>query len=246
MRVGRAALWIWLASVAASLPAAGCSSKDAGEGAKGREGAKPGPVASTPPAPPAPPADDRYDPGALGAVTFQVSEGTPEARAHFTRGLLALHSFWYDEAAREFQAAIDADREMNMAYWGAAMSRCKLLWGEDDLGAAREVLSRMPDPDRVTPREQAWVVAAVALVRAGDVRTSRQRFAAAMEDLHAQFPDDESATFLAVALLARTRPEDPDTVGVRKRAAELASGVFAHNPKHPGAAHYAIHAYDTP
>ncbi len=260
MRVGRAALWIWLASFPASLPALlpallpvlvpvwGCSSKDAGEGAKAREGAKPAPSASTPAAPatPAPPADDRYDAGALGALTFQVSEGTPAARAHFTRGLLALHSFWYDEAAREFQAAIDADPEMNMAYWGAAMSRCKLLWGDDDLGAAREVMSRMPNPDRITPREQAWVVAAVELVRAGDVRTSRQRFAASMEDLHAQFPDDESATFLAVALLARTRPEDPDTVGVRKRAAELASGVFARNPKHPGAAHYAIHAYDTP
>ena len=30
------------------------------------------------------------------------------------------------------------------------------------------------------------------------------------------------------------------------RAAELAKGVFQRNPKHPGAAHYLIHAYDTP
>jgi hypothetical protein len=251
MRVTRAALWIGLCALAA--PAAGCSSKegDAGQGGKAREEGR-GAVreaakaAAPAPAPAAPPADDRYDAGALGAVAFQVSEGTPEARMHFTRGLLALHSFWYDEAAREFAAAIVADREMNMAFWGAAMSRCKLLWGDDDLDAAREVMSMMPNPDRVTPREQAWVIAAVELLRAGDVRTSRERFAAAMEQLHAQFPDDESATFLALALLARTRPEDPDTVAVRRRAAALASGVFERNPKHPGAAHYAIHAYDTP
>jgi len=237
----------WIGLCALALSAAGCS-KDAAEGAKAR-GAATGSGSAPAPAPaPAPPAptDDRYDTGALGALKFQVSEGTAEARAHFTRGLLALHSFWYDEAAREFGAAIAADREMNMAFWGLAMSKLKLLWGDDDLDAAREVLSQMPNPDRVTPREQAWVIATLELLRAGDVRTSRQRFAAAMESLHAQFPDDESATFLAIALLSRMRPDDPDAEAVRRRAAALASGVFERNPKHPGAAHYAIHAYDTP
>lgn len=226
------------------LAAGACQSPCGGDPPPQQQVAKPAPAA--PSAPPAVPADDRYDAGSLGSLAFQVSEGTPAARAHFTRGMLALHSFWYDEAARQFQAAMDADPGMNMAYWGAGMSRLKLLWGEDDLNAARLVISRMPDPERLTPREQAWVLATVELVRAGDVRTSRQRFAAAMETLNAQFPDDESATFLALALLSTTRPEDPDTVAVRKRAAALASRVFEHNPKHPGAAHYLIHAYDTP
>lgn len=231
--------WFWI------LLAAGACSSRGSDSPKGRDESKP---AAPAPAPvtPAPPPDDRYDPGALGATTFQHSEGTPEARAHFTRGLLALHSFWYDEAVREFEAAILADPEMNMAYWGSAMSRCKLLWGEDDLAAAREVMSRMPNPDRLTPREQAWVLAGVELVRDNDVRTSRKKFAAAMAGLHAQFPDDESATFLAVALLAAMRPEDPDAAAVRERAAGLARAVFEKNPKHPGAAHYLIHAYDTP
>lgn len=227
----------WLIALALTA----CSSRDSSD--------KPKPsVVEQPATPvvPAPAPDDRYDSTALGALTFAHSEGSPKAREHFTRGMLALHSFWYDEATRQFAAAIAADPEMNMAYWGAGMSRLKLLWGEDDLAAAREVLSRMPNPDRLTPREQAWVIAAVELVRAGDVRTSRTRFAASIETLHAQFPDDESATFLALALLATTRPEDPDTVAVRKRAAALASEVFARNPKHPGAAHYLIHAYDIP
>ncbi|MEJ7599669.1 MAG: tetratricopeptide repeat protein [Kofleriaceae bacterium] len=192
------------------------------------------------------PADDRYADDALGALTFEHSEGTPEARAHFTRGLLALHSFWYDEAIRQFQQAITADREMNLAYWGLAMSHLKLLWGEDDLTAARLALSKMPNPDRLSPREQAWVMAAVELVKAGDVRTSRKRFAESLTTLHTLFPDDEAKTFLALALLSTTRPEDPDTLDVRKRAAALAAEVYARNPKHPGAAHYIIHAYDTP
>jgi tetratricopeptide (TPR) repeat protein len=196
--------------------------------------------------PPHPAADTRFHTEALGALRFELSEGTPPARAAFLRGLAALHSFWYDEALRQFQAAMAADPEMNMAYWGVAMSHCKLLWGEDDVAAARRVLARMPNPDRLSPREQAWVMAAVDLVRPSDVRTSRERFAVAMETLHAQFGDDESATFLALALLSTTRPEDPDTVAVRERAARLALAVYERNPQHPGAAHYLIHAYDTP
>ncbi len=183
---------------------------------------------------------------ALGALDFQVSEGNPDARAHFSRGLLALHSFWYDEASREFGAAIAADPKMNMAYWGAAMSLCKLLWGEDDVAGARAFLARMPDPDHVSPREQAWILALVELLTDEDVRTSRKKFAAAMEQLNQAYPDDESATFLAISLLSTIRPEDPSPTTVRNRAAALAAGVFKHNPKHPGAAHYLIHAYDTP
>src|SRR6185503_19533017 len=210
----------------AALAAAACSSRNTNEAPKLQDQPTSAPPAA--PAPPAPPPDDRYDSGSLGAIHFELSQGSPQARALFARGLLALHSFWYDEAVRQFDAAIAADPTMAMAYWGAAMSRCKLLWGDDDLTGMREVLSRMPDPARLPEREQAWVMALVELMREGDVRTSRRRFAGAMDKLHARFPDDESATFLAAALLASIRPEDPDNLAVRKRAAALASGVFEH------------------
>ena len=171
---------------------------------------------------------------------------SPEARAHFDRGLRALHSFWYDEAEREFQAAIDADREMSMAYWGLAMSKSPLLWGGDRVDEARAILARLPHPDRLSPRDQAWVKSARALFGATDLYASRRAFAEAMEEVHRAFPDDESATFLAAALLARMRPGDADEAAVRERAGALAGEVFARNPDHPGAAHYLIHAFDTP
>ncbi|MBA3502671.1 MAG: hypothetical protein H0T65_20080, partial [Deltaproteobacteria bacterium] len=79
-----------------------------------------------------------------------------------------------------------------------------------------------------------------------DVPTSRKRYLKALEDMYARHHGDEEATFLAVALLTSTRPEDLDHLAVRTRAAELAAGVYAKNPKHPGAAHYYIHASDTP
>lgn len=203
---------------------------------------------SSPPAPSRGPqdaggaGDDRYDREALGSLTFALTEGTPAAKDHFQHGLLALHSFWYDEAQRQFDAAIRADPTMNMAYWGAAFSRIKILWGDDDVVAARDLLRKMPAPDHVSPREQTWIAASLELVGEGDVRTTRIRFADAMQQLDQEFHDDESTAFLALATLAA----QPDSTDARKRAGALAESVFAHNPKHPGAAHYAIHAYDTP
>jgi hypothetical protein len=225
-------------SMLLALAAGSCGKSDTSKAGGEKQSSASSPSA---PAPDAAAASD-----SLGALTFPLSEGTPAARAHFMRGLLALHSFWYDEATREFQAAIDTDPQMNMAYWGLAMSHCKLLWGEDDLGAAKLALSRSPDPDRLSEYELVWVAAALELLRAPDVRTARARFLSAMESIYSSYPDDESATFLALAMLSTIRPGDPDPDAVRKRAASLAGAVYARNPKHPGAAHYVIHALDTP
>jgi tetratricopeptide (TPR) repeat protein len=212
--------------------------------------------ADKPPAPPpaAAPAQaaaamsEGYATAALGALHFDVSGGTPEARRQFDRGLLALHSFWYDEAIKRFSQAIQADETFAMAYWGLAMSHAKLLWGDDDLAAGRDALRRMPAPNQLPPHDQAWVFAAVTLFRRNetDVRASRRDFLAVMQQLHARFPDDESALFLALAMLSTIQPGDPAEVETRKRAGALAMEVFQRNPKHPGAAHYLIHAYDTP
>jgi len=228
----------------------GACGKQRSEPAEKTEAAatSPPPAATPQIAAPAPAADGIYKPDALGALHFDVAGGTPPARAHFVRGLLALHSFWYDEAVHQFEQAIEADKTFSMAYWGLAMSHAKLLWADDDVAAGRDALTRMPAPNQLPPHDQAWVLAALSLFRQADadVLTTRREFLAIMEQLHTQFPDDESALFLSLALLSTIRPGEPREVEIRKRAAGLAMEVFQRNPKHPGAAHYIIHAYDTP
>ena len=190
--------------------------------------------------------DPRFDSASLESLRFEVTGGSPEARAHFDRGLLALHSFWYAEATTQFEAAIAADPTFRLAYWGLAMSHAKILWGDDDISAGRHALARILSPQTLPHSEQAWIMAAVALFNRDDVQQSRKDFLATMEQVHAALKADESALFLALALLGTLRPGAPNETELRERAAGLALDVFARNPKHPGAAHYAIHALDTP
>jgi tetratricopeptide (TPR) repeat protein len=185
-------------------------------------------------------------PAALGKIVFPVTGGTPEAREHFERGLLALHSFWYDEAKAQMAAATTVDPTFAMGWWGVAMSHTKLYWRRDDLPASRAAMEKIGPVDKLSPGERAWIAAARALFGEGNILARRQAFAAALERMHADFPDDdEITTNLSVALLASLKPEDPEELAVRARAAALAMEVFQKNPRHPGAAHYIIHALDT-
>ena len=60
-----------------------------------------------------------------------------------------------DEAAEAFRAAQAADPGFAMAFWGEAVTYSHLLWGEDDVDAARRVLNRLaPSRDaRLAKRE---------------------------------------------------------------------------------------------
>jgi tetratricopeptide (TPR) repeat protein len=201
-------------------------------------------VTSSPPV--APPTPAKPDDG-LGTLTFEVTGGTPAARRDFELGMLAMHSFWYEEAKRRFAAAVTADPSFVMGHWGVAMAHAFILFNEDDLVAGRAALAKLPALDKVTAKERAWVAAAKDLYVAEQVPARRKAFLDAMERMHRDFPDDdEVATFLSLALISYRPDETALPVTVRARAGSLALEVLAKNPKHPGAAHYVIHAFDTP
>jgi hypothetical protein len=79
-----------------------------------------------------------------------------------------------------------------------------------------------------------------------DHRTRAARYEKAMESLAAKYPDDrEASVFYALALLSTAPPTDK-TYANQKKAAAILEKVFTENPKHPGAAHYIIHSFDSP
>lgn len=200
-------------------------------------------------------AHERAAPGAtatgeLGETTFPNS-GAAAAQPDFLRGLLLLHSFEFDAAREAFHAASDKDRRFVMAYWGEALSYNMPLWGEQDLEAARAVLARLAPTRKErlakapTDRERGYLAAVEALYGDGDKHERDANYNAALAELSRQYPEDlDARSFYALSWLGLTGATR-DTANYIRAAAE-AEAVYELNPRHPGALHYLIHAYDDP
>ena len=188
----------------------------------------------------------------LGTVRFPVS-CQPDVQKSFERGVALLHSFWYEEAEKEFtQIAVD-DPHCVMAHWGVAMSLWHQLWNNpDDKVIQRgldEVHEAKPTDGPTTPREQAYLSAITVFYSNSKKLNHEARakaYSDAMKKAYESYPDDhEAAVFYALSLLA-SEPHDDETFTNRKQAAAVLEKLFATEPDHPGVAHYLIHAYDKP
>ena len=202
-----------------------------------------------------------------GRISFPNS-GSPAAQAPFIRGVLLLHSFEYDDAIAAFREAQQVDPGFALAYWGEAMCYNQPLWYNENVDKARQALGRLAadaaarQAKAPTAREKGYLDAvermfgnvrgasAGSSIRGGgpglsDAKASRNRaYAERMAELSRQFPtDDEAAAFYALALLGARAETDRDTP-VMQKAGAIALAVLKRNPQHPGAAHYALHAFD--
>lgn len=194
----------------------------------------------------------------LGRVDFPTS-GSPAAREPFLRGVAALHSFWYDEAADAFREAQKADPGFAMAYWGEAMTYNHPIWYEQDRDAARAVLERLGATPGAraakapTEKEKAWL-GAVETLYGQDEKTDKaardHAYAEAMRGIHERWPDDlEAASFYALSLIGpalTSGATGPDRDRDLMKAAAILEELADANPRHPGVLHYLIHAYDDP
>jgi hypothetical protein len=190
----------------------------------------------------------------LGHIDFPTS-ASGKAQQEFITGVLALHSFWYEEARVHFRNAQKIDPGFGMAYWGEAMSYDNALNTHPEPGseeAGTKVLQRMEELDRAgslrwTDRERAFAGAVEARFQPGLSPTQRrQGYATAMSDMAKVYPnDDEVIAFTALALMAMPGFDNNNPAYVVAIAGRL-ERVYERNPNHPGALHYLIHLYDTP
>lgn len=186
----------------------------------------------------------------LGVIDFP-SSGSAASQPHFIRGVLLLHSFEFEAARKAFLDAQQADPSFALAYWGEALSYNKPIWGEQDLNAARAALGKLaPTPEArqakaPTAREKAYLGAAEALFGAGDKPARDAAYSAALGEMVRNFPQDlDARAFYALSLMGLTGVTR-DHANYMRAAAE-AEEVYRVNPRHPGALHYLIHAYDDP
>jgi len=190
---------------------------------------------------------------ALGTISFPNS-GAAAAQPYFIEGVKFLHSFEWEDAADSFRKAQAADPTFALAYWGEALSYTggHHFPSDQDISAARKALLKLGSSraERVakakTDRERGYLNAVEVLYGEGDGRERAQRYADAMGALSEQFPDDDEAATLYALALMRTQPRGHESTRVDLQAGAIALRVFRKNGNHPGAVHYAVHAFDEP
>lgn len=188
----------------------------------------------------------------LGKVSFHTTCNAT-ANTRFTQGLGWLHSFEYEQAEARFTQAAAADPGCAVAHWGVAMSKYHPLWAPPtakELEQATAALAAARAAGARSKREQDYIAALETFYRdAGRVDHRTRVFAheAAMEKLHASYPDDrEAAVFYALSLMASGLQDKDPGFAKEKKAAAILNRVLVLEPDHPGVAHYVIHSFDYP
>jgi tetratricopeptide (TPR) repeat protein len=187
----------------------------------------------------------------MGTVHFDTS-CSPEVRDEFDLAVATLHSFGYRKSAQLFADVLSTDPSCSMAEWGIAMTHYRQLWDpptEDDLRIGLEAAQEGLSMGSKTQREHDYLAAIQAFYRnaASENHGIRaQRYETAMESLHRRYPQDsEAAVFYALSLIANA-PFNDKTYANQKKATEILEPIMLRQPRHPGVAHYIIHADDNP
>src|SRR5262245_1842523 len=188
----------------------------------------------------------------LGKVSFPTTCDAA-VQPQFERGVAMLHSYWFTEARKVFDAIVPQDPGCAMAYWGLAVNylgnSLAASPSPKDAAAASEALEKGRAAGAKTERERDWIEAIGAYYRDHDKTPVTTRLAAytrAMEEMTQRYPDDfEAWTYYALTLQA-SAPKNDKTYANQLKSAEILERLFRQNSEHPGVAHYLVHAYDYP
>ena len=191
-------------------------------------------------------------PDKLGKVSFPTSCDA-KVQAQFERGVAMLHSYWFTEARKVFDAVLQQDPSCAIAYWGLAVNylgnSLAAAPSPRDVTAASEGLDKARAIGAKTARERDWIEAIGVYYRDADKTPVNARLAAytrAMEQMTQRYPDDfEAWTYYALTLQA-SAPKNDKTYASQLKSAEILERLYKQNPQHPGVAHYLVHAYDYP
>jgi len=187
----------------------------------------------------------------FGSLDFEIT-GTDNVKKDFNEAVELLHSFEYEESEKVFAKIIDETPQCAMAYWGVAMCNFHPLWEaptELNLRKGSKAIEIANSISKISPRESGFIGAAAAYYKdwnKTDPHTRSLHFEKAMEELHAQYPDDkEAAVFYALSLVASADATDKSYRN-QKKAGAILDSLYKKEPNHPGIIHYIIHTYDYP
>lgn len=187
----------------------------------------------------------------LGQANF-ANSCSPAVQEDFEQGILLLHSFEFPQAEENFRKVEAADPNCSIAAWGLALAETERR-GADAPNKVLEDGWKELQPWLARPagsvREQMYLDAVKAMYEgyqatSGAVRWNR--YLATMDSIRRRYPHDINASlFYALGLVWTAGPGEQGSAQRRKALAILLP-IFQEHPNNPGAAHYIIHAADTP
>jgi predicted Zn-dependent protease len=190
--------------------------------------------------------------GLVGQVTFPTS-CDPKVQVLFERGVAQLHSYWFPEAMKTFDAVLKDDPNCTMAYWGKAVvlldNSLAFPPPLKNLQEATAVLEKARALGTKTEREGDWLEAIGSYYRDYDKVALDKRldlYTEALEKMTRKYPDDFEVWVYYALMLQSSAPKDDRTYASQLKSAQILERLVAQAPEHPGAAHYLIHAYDYP
>lgn len=187
----------------------------------------------------------------LGNVNFPVSCAA-SVQASFERGVAMLHSFWYEEARKQFASVAQADPSCAMAQWGLAMTEWRPFWDgmpEERRKAGIAEIDAAAALHPKTERERQYIGALSKYLHSDSSQNAMavNRYATDMGDLHSAYPGDvEAQAFYGLALSAAALVDPKDPIAADRKALTVLEPGFEAHPDHPGFAHYIIHTCDNP
>ena len=187
----------------------------------------------------------------LGEVSFETS-CTESAQAAFETGLLLLHHMMYRQSAKAFDEAATSDPNCAMAQWGIAMTKFHPLWPggptPEETAAGQAAADKLTGMDHGSALESAFIKAALAFYEGEDVpyRKRLAIWAKKQRAITEAFPENHEALAFSSLAQMTVAPRGPKAVPELIEAGERTDALRAAAPRHPGAHHYSIHAYDHP
>lgn len=193
----------------------------------------------------------------LGNLHYKITTKSEKAQRYFNQGLTLIYAFNHGEAGRSFKAAIKLDSACAMAYWGLAMvlgPNYNAALNPTKLTDINEAMDKaMQYAANATPKERALIHALSKRFpkeeEVKDIAPYAAAYAAAMKEVHEQYPDDvEIGVLYADALMnehpwnlwlknGTPQPWTPAIVAVLEK-------LLAKAPNHPNANHMYIHAME--
>jgi tetratricopeptide (TPR) repeat protein len=189
----------------------------------------------------------------LGSYHRAISTKNRTAQKYFDQGIRLVYGFNHDEAERAFREAVRLDPSCAICFWGIGLTLGPNINLPIDPDRNARAVEAMAKAKAIAPPKgiERALIDALAVRYSADPGADRTKldeaYAEAMRAVHKSYPaDDDVATLFAESLMD-LRPwkfwnaDGTPAPGTLEIVTTL-EGVLKHNPKHPGANHYYIHA----